>query len=64
MLNPIPVERIARFENFGFGMFIHFDLYSQLGKGEWAQNIFNIPVEEYSKLLYTFTAEDFDAKKL
>lgn len=29
-------EYINRFEKLGFGMFVHFGLYSMLGKGEWA----------------------------
>ena len=28
-------EYIARFKNLGFGMFVHFGLYSVAGKGEW-----------------------------
>ena len=26
---------VARFEMLGFGMIVHFGLYSILGKGEW-----------------------------
>lgn len=37
-----------------FGMFVHFGLYSQLGRNEWAQVRENIPVEEYAKLAETF----------
>ena len=28
---------IQDFEKLGFGMFVHFGLYSVLGKGEWAK---------------------------
>ena len=28
-------EYIERFKNLGFGMFVHFGLYSVAGKGEW-----------------------------
>ena len=28
-------ESIKRFEKIGFGIFVHFGLYSVLGKGEW-----------------------------
>lgn len=59
-----PCKRIAEFENMAFGMFIHWGLYSQLGKGEWIQSLGNIPVEEYMKLKDTFTAEAFDAKTI
>ena len=33
-----------------FGMFIHWGLYSQLGRHEWVMNRERIPVEEYEKL--------------
>ncbi len=64
MAIPVPEKRIAEFENFGFGMFIHWGLYSQLGKGEWAKCIHEIPMNEYKKLKDTFTAEKFDGRKL
>ena len=48
----------------GFGMFIHYGLYSQLGRGEWVQHIEKIPKEEYIKLAETFTAENFDAERI
>lgn len=60
----VPEKRIADFENLGFGMFVHWGLYSQIGKGEWIQYFENIPKEEYSKLIHTFTAKDFHAEKL
>ena len=31
-------KRIKEFEKLGLGMFVHFGLYSQLGKGEWPQH--------------------------
>ncbi|MDD6095361.1 MAG: alpha-L-fucosidase, partial [Clostridia bacterium] len=64
MAIPVPEKRIADFENMGFGMFIHFGMYSQLGRGEWIMNIADMPVKEYSKLKDTFTAKDFDGRKI
>lgn len=61
---PVPEKRVAEFERFGFGMFIHWGLYSQLGKGEWIQHIGQIPKEEYVRLQNTFTASKFDAHKI
>ncbi len=58
---PKPEKRIAEFENFGFGMFVHWGIYSQLGRGEWIQHQAKIPKEEYEKLAQTFTASKFDA---
>ena len=64
MAIPVPEKRIARFEKLGFGMFIHWGLYSQLGKGEWIQEIGKIPKEEYIKLKDTFTAKDFSGREV
>ena len=61
---PIAEKRIAEFEEMGLGMFIHFGLYSQLGRGEWVQHIEKIPKDEYVKLADTFTASKFDARKI
>lgn len=61
---PQALPRVKAFEELGFGMFIHWGLYSQLGKGEWIQHIGQIPSEEYYKLKDTFTAEDFDAESI
>lgn len=64
MAIPTPKKYVRDFEKLGFGMFIHFGLYSQRGRGEWAKYIEGIPDEEYNKLFDTFTAEDFDAKDI
>jgi len=61
---PKPEKRITKFEKLGYGMFIHWGLYSQLGQGEWIQNFKKPKKEDYAKLAETFTAEDFDAKKI
>jgi alpha-L-fucosidase len=37
-----------------FGMFIHWGLYSQLGRHEWVMNRERIPVAEYEKLAKTW----------
>ena len=64
MAIPIPEKRVADFENLGFGMFIHWGLYSQLGRGEWVQHMERIPREEYMELAKTFTASKFDARRI
>lgn len=61
---PMPEKRIVDFENMGFGMFMHWGLYSQLGMGEWTYLIHKREMSEYKKLFDTFTAEDFDAEKI
>ena len=52
---------IEWFRDAKFGLFLHYGLYSQLGRHEWVQFREKIPVGEYSKLKDTFTAENFDA---
>ncbi|WP_109625280.1 alpha-L-fucosidase [Murimonas intestini] len=37
-----------------FGMFVHFGLYSVLGRNEWVQACENIPQDEYEKLADSF----------
>ena len=39
-----------------FGLFMHYGLYSLLGRGEWVQFHEKIPVLEYQKLRDRFTA--------
>lgn len=60
----IPEKRIADFEKMGFGMFVHWGLYSQLGKGEWYFHHSDIKMDDYKQLQNTFTADEFDAEKL
>jgi len=49
------------FRNAKFGLFMHYGLYSILGRHEWVQFREKIPVKEYEKLKERFTAEKFDA---
>ena len=61
---PTPAKYVADFEKRGFGMFIHYGLYSELAQGEWTMVLHHIPKDEYRKLFDNFTAKDFDAKKI
>jgi len=61
---PVPEKYVADFEKLGFGMFVHWGIYSQLGKGEWVFDNEKLDMNEYKKLADTFTAEDFDAEEL
>ena len=47
-----------------YGLFLHYGLYSLLGRHEWVQLRELIPVAEYAKLMDDFTAENFDAEKI
>lgn len=61
---PIPEKRIAEFEKRGFGMFIHWGLYSQLERGEWTYNLHEDSPARYKECFDHFTAENFDAKAI
>lgn len=55
---------LAWFREARFGLFIHYGLYSLLGKGEWVQYHERIPIAEYARLKDRFTAEKFDARAI
>ena len=61
MTIPTPEPRIERFEELAYGLFMHWGLYSLIGKGEWIMHLGPIPRAEYAPLTAKFTAEDFDA---
>ena len=48
------------FKQARYGLFLHYGLYSLLGRHEWVQLREKIPVAEYGKLAGQFTAEKFD----
>jgi len=52
---------LAWFKDARFGLFMHYGLYSTLGRGEWVQFRAKIPVPEYEKLTERFNPEKFDA---
>ena len=47
-------QYIKEFEKLGFGMFVHFGLYSVLGKGEWALHSLELDPKEYFALRKEF----------
>ena len=47
-------QRMEWWKKARFGMFIHYGLYSVLGRHEWVQVQENIPKEEYEQLAYRF----------
>lgn len=51
---------LSWFKDAGFGLFLHYGLYSLLGRGEWVQYKDKIPVAKYEKLKSKFTAKNFD----
>lgn len=55
---------LAWFREARFGLFIHYGLYSLLGRGEWVLYHEKIPISEYKKLKDRFTASKFDARAI
>jgi alpha-L-fucosidase len=51
------------FEDAKFGLFIHWGVYSLLGKGEWVMNNDKLPISEYEKLPPRFNPTRFDAEE-
>ncbi|MEN6496953.1 MAG: alpha-L-fucosidase, partial [Thermoguttaceae bacterium] len=54
-------ERSKWFREDRFGLFIHWGVYSMIGKGEWVQDTGRIPVEEYQKYYKEFNPSQFNA---
>lgn len=61
---PTPGPRIARFEKMAYGMFIHWGLFSHLGKCIWACHPKRVPLDEYKLLPRKFTAAEFDGRAI
>ncbi|MCC5829216.1 MAG: alpha-L-fucosidase [Phycisphaeraceae bacterium] len=61
---PVPPPRIARFEKLGYGLFLHFGLYSLVGRGEWYMEHHQVPADEYNQLVGRFTASAFDPRDI
>jgi alpha-L-fucosidase len=50
------------FEDAKLGLFIHWGVYSLLGKGEWVMDNDKLPLDEYAKLPPRFNPAKFDAE--
>lgn len=62
---PTPPDRVAAFERRAYGLFLHWGLYAQLGRGEWIlHNAADVTVDEYERLTETFTASDWDGRAI
>jgi len=57
----IGTEARRWFEDAKFGLFIHWGVYSLLGKGEWVMDHDKLPCREYAKLPPRFNPTRFDA---
>jgi alpha-L-fucosidase len=55
--------RMAWWREARFGMFVHFGLYTVLGRHEWAQSLEGIPREEYAKFADSFHPKEGCARE-
>jgi alpha-L-fucosidase len=61
MTNQASSQGLTWFQDARFGMFIHWGLYSIIGKQEWVMHTDRIPAPEYEKLVPQFNPTKFDA---
>ena len=54
-------DRLAWFRDARFGIFLHWGLYSVLGRNEWSLYLDRLPLAEYSDLADRFVPDHFDA---
>ncbi len=54
-------EQIQWWQDLKFGLFVHWGLYSMVGRGEWLMFNEKIPAAEYAKLADNFNPQKFDA---
>lgn len=57
---PDAEARIGWWRDAKFGLFLHWGVYSILGRGEWVEWNEQIPVDQYAKLADQFHPEHFD----
>jgi alpha-L-fucosidase len=62
--DPVREARLSRFESMAYGLFLHWGLYSLVGKGEWARFHHKMNPDSYTALMKDFSAEAFDAPEL
>jgi alpha-L-fucosidase len=53
-------DRLQWFTDAKFGLFIHWGVYSMIGREEWARQILQIPLEEYQYYTDNFNPVEFD----
>ncbi|MDE6609551.1 MAG: alpha-L-fucosidase [Muribaculaceae bacterium] len=55
------LEAREQFRDHGFGIFLHWGIYSMLGQGEWAMETLRLPYSEYKNLASGFCPSEFNA---
>ncbi len=54
LIPPARPESLNWFREAKFGLFIHWGVYSQIGREEWARELLQIPLREYEKIAMNF----------
>lgn len=57
---PDTPDRLQWFREAKFGLFIHWGVYSMIGREEWARQLLQIPLKEYQYYADNFNPVDFD----
>jgi alpha-L-fucosidase len=53
-------DRLQWFRDAKFGLFIHWGVYSMIGREEWARQLLQIPLQEYQYYADNFNPVEFD----
>jgi alpha-L-fucosidase len=61
---PAAPSRLAWWQDARFGMFIHFGVYSTIGRGEWVRSNEKISVEAYQPFVDRFDPRAYDARAM
>ena len=57
---PQTPDRLQWFREAKFGLFIHWGVYSMIGREEWARQLLQIPLQEYQYYADNFNPVEFD----
>ncbi len=57
------IEKPKWFKEARFGMFVHWGMYSVIGRGEWVKHQENIPDEEYAEYAPKFRAQKYNPEE-
>ncbi|MDI6844928.1 MAG: alpha-L-fucosidase [Candidatus Saccharicenans sp.] len=60
LIPPARLESLNWFREAKFGLFIHWGVYSQIGREEWARELLQIPLREYEKIAMNFNPVKYD----
>jgi alpha-L-fucosidase len=55
-----PPDRLQWFREAKFGLFIHWGVYSMIGREEWARQLLHIPLKDYQYYADNFNPVNFD----